>query len=139
MLKKVLSVVLGAAALLNTSLTLAAKPLFPFGQGISIEQQVPASGSQDFTNFLMYPMYGHCQLISNNDVNPVTFKMINNTGAIVEPGKDMDDAIWLSEGETLDMSVNNKDTFGVYAEGHATVNIQNHTNSVLRIICSPED
>lgn len=138
MLKKVLPAVLGVTALVNSSLALAAqaKPLFPVGKGVTIEQQVPANSSQDFTNFLMYPMYGNCHGISEYPEIPVTFRMVSNNGAIVEPGKDMDEAIWLSEDETLDMTIKNGENFGVYAEGHATVNITNHTDKVLRVVCS---
>ncbi len=119
-----LTLFLSVCVLCNSSLAAT----YDLAMGTTIEAELPAKQPQVFTNFLLWKIKGYCEVSSETETTPMSFKMLANKGSL--------DNVEFKAGDSLYMDVINGQRFELIAEPRAKIEIVNLGTTDIKIRCS---
>jgi hypothetical protein len=99
-----------------------------YASGMTIEVALPSNEPQIFYNFALWNVSGTCLVVSEIEVIPFNFTMLNNKGSL--------NGVEFVTGETLSMNATKGQRFELSAEPRARVEVTNLSQAEVKLRCS---
>ena len=99
-----------------------------FISAITMEVQLPPNEPQIFSNFLLWKVKGVCVVISDNEQNPLFFRMQKNKGSL--------NNVEFAEGDSLYVVAENGQKFDLVAEAKAKIEITSFAPTTVTLRCT---
>lgn len=125
---KMLFLINCSLAALNASATSETGVIHILQPGITIEVEFAPNIPQTFVNYLFWSVSGTCKVATPDPSNDMHIEILSGKGTV--------DGVPLSQGDSVNMTVQNADVFRLSAEGWSKVRIVNLGTSLLKATCS---
>lgn len=101
---------------------------YDFASAVTMEIQLPPQEPQIFTNFLLWKVKGTCVVVSDEQSNPIYFRMQKSHGTL--------NNVDFAEGDSLYMTAENGQSFDLSADARARIEITNLGNIAFTLRCT---
>ena len=99
-----------------------------FSQGMAVEYELPVNDPQVFSNIFFWTLKATCTILSENNENPISVKMLRKTGSV-------NDTL-LTTGDSMGLVVQAGDKLNITAVSGAKVELVNLGQKSIKASCS---
>src|SRR5690349_13240925 len=99
-----------------------------FAPAVTMEVELPSNDPQIFSNFLLWRVKGSCEVVSESQKNPMSFKMQKNRGSL--------NNVEFVEGDSLYIVAESGQKFDLIAEARAKIEVINHGENLVILRCT---
>ena len=99
-----------------------------FTQGLAVEYELPVNDPQVFSNVFFWTVKATCIIISQNNENPISVKMLRKNGSV--------NNTQLTTGDSMGLVVQPGDKLNIIAVSGAKVELINHGTVSIKASCT---